>query len=132
MPVEFWIDEEADDLFYWTFEGRWTISEFECLNRKAAQLIAECHPKQVYGIADLTDSAPPPVGFLLLMQKLDAGPENWGATVMIAKSPIIISVVNVLSHVNPGFRKHFKLVQTMEEARCIIRSLRDEADAGSG
>lgn len=110
------------------YPPKWTWDDFYALREIVPSMMNEVS-HSVYIIADFGNNLDVPSGNAMLHARnvISAFPENWALLIMISRSPLINSFVNMFNRIFPvHWARKIRLVKSYEEAEKLIRDYEAE------
>jgi len=128
MPIHLDWDTTLPNVIYYTFEGRWTWTEFLTTFEKELQIVKARDMARYDVITDFLQSAvlPKGPGIAHVYSVFRRYPPNWGITVIVNRSMLIRAMVDIGSKLHPDTRGHYYTTDTVEAARRLIQENRSD------
>jgi hypothetical protein len=120
-------DDEAHTAFHWIFEGQWTWKQYyEAMYRSNAMARTVDYPIDV--IVDLQASRVIPSHVLSNIRAETADqPEKMGMIAIVGTNAFVNALINTLRRVNRRLKSRLFTVNSLEEARAMLRKHRGQS-----
>jgi hypothetical protein len=128
MPIEVTWYNNAKTIILENYPPKWTWDDFYALREIVPPMMSEV-PHRVSIIADFGNNLDIPSGNAMLHARnvINAFPENWGLLVIISRSALINSFVNMFARIFPlQWARKIYLVKSYEDALSTIARYQDE------
>lgn len=104
------------------YPSKWTWDDFYALREVVPPMMHEVS-HTVHIIADMGNNLDIPGGNAMLHARnvVSSFPENWGMLIMITRSPLINSFVNMFNRIFPAhWARKIRLVKSYDDAYALI------------
>jgi hypothetical protein len=130
MGIEVAWDDKLDNVVLYDFSLPWTWNEFQQAFNQELALAEEIGDDRYDVIADFRNALtlPAGAGITHVASAFRRYPPNWGSTVVISSSMMIVTMVRLFNKIYPATSHRFVVVTLPEQARRHIRQSRGTID----
>lgn len=130
MGIQVAWDEILENVVLYEFSLPWTWDGFQQAFTQELALADEIGDERYDVIADFRNAKtlPPGAGITHVASVFRRYPSNWGSTVVISSSSMIVMMVRLFNKIYPATSQRFVVVSMPEQARRHIRHSRGMID----